>query len=197
MLLADEDREFDRSIEGINDLIKAIEEYIGTVQDRIFSHLLIDGVAVYDDYWAYLEDNLDNIREIRLEFLTITEYIGELLMSTNDYLVRMIPAVETLADSFYQEVDAGVWKSLDDMLEGIAWLGNSFKIVDGLPNLDGIMPNYEKWNQYSKALQELQEVLPNMQESLELGDYVLVADIILYEVKPALENMQANIPALG
>ena len=186
--------EFTNDEAGIMELIKEIEKKAFDTRDMFFSHLIIDGVEVYDDYRGYIEENITNIRDISMEFFAISEYVALILDSANDYLTRAIPAVEGLAKAFYQGADADTWKELDNMLEGIEWLGGTFNIIDSLPGLASVMPDYEKWNIYSKTLSEMQAVLPNLKESLESGDYVSIGDIILYEVKPALENMQANIP---
>lgn len=187
--------EFTNDEAGIMELIKEIEKKAFDTRDMFFSHLVIDRVEVYDDYRVYIEENITNIRDISMEFFTISEYVALILDSANDYLTRAIPAIEGLAEAFYQGADANAWKELDNMLEGIEWLGETFNIIDSLPGLSSVMPDYEKWNIYSKTLSEMQAVLPNLKESLESGDYVSIGDIILYEVKPALENMQANIPA--
>lgn len=186
--------EFTNDEAGITDLIKVIENKAFDMRDKFFSHLIIDGVEVHNDYRGYIEENIANIRDISMEFITISEYVAQILDSTNDYLTRATQAIEGLAEAFYQGADANAWRELDNMLEGIEWLGETFNIIDSVPGLGSVMPDYEKWNTYSKALREMQAVLPNLKESLESGDYVSISDIILYEVKPALENMRANIP---
>ena len=196
VFLGDEYIEFINDEAGVNELIKEIENKALATADKFFSHLVIDGLEVYDNYEGYIEDNIGDIRNISMEFLTISEYIKGILISTNEYLSRATPAVEGLADAFYQKADMDVWQELDNMLEGIEWLYETFIMIDSLPNLADVMPDYERWNLYSKVVRELQEVMPNLQEPLESGDYVLVADIILYELRPILEKMRSNIPVV-
>ncbi len=196
LLLDDEYIEFANDEAGRNELIKEIEGKALATGDKFFSHLVIDGIEVYDDYVGFIENNLNDIRDISMEFLTITEYVAGILNSYKEYLERAVPALEPLADAFYREADAAAWQQLDDMLEGIAWLTETFMMIDSLPNLAGIMKDYERWNFYSQAIRELQAAVSGLREPLESSDYVAAADIILYEIKPALENMKFNIPVI-
>lgn len=197
LFLGDEVMEFPNNKAGIDNMLKVIEEKAFSSQDKYFSHLIIDGVEVYDNFVEYMEDNISNIRDVSIGFLTITEYIKEILDSTSLYLERAIPAIEELAEKFYHEADADSWQQVDNLLEGIGWLIETFNMIDSLPSLADIFADYEKWNLYSKAVRELQEVTTNLEEPLELADYVSVADIMLYEIKPALESMRSNIPTVG
>lgn len=196
LIIDDEQIEFTNDENGIEKLLKTIEEKTFYCTDKYFSHLVIDGVEVYDNFDEYLEDNISNIRDVNIAFLTISEYIGEILISTGDYLDRAIPAIEELAKNFYNDVNSEVWQQVDNLLEGIQWLSETFNSIDSLPNLTSLLSDYEKWNLYSLALKELQEVIVNLEEPLKFADYVTVSDIMLYEIKPAMEKLYSNIPSV-
>ncbi|NLB88837.1 MAG: hypothetical protein GX790_06365 [Syntrophomonadaceae bacterium] len=196
LIIENEHIEFDNDMNGLEKLMQTIEEKAFSCTDKYFSHLIIDGVEVYDNFEEYLEDNIKNIRDVCMAFLTITEYIREILSSTGEYLTRAIPAVEELAKDFYNEVNTEVWQKVNSLLEGIQWLSETFSIIDSLPNLSTLLADYEKWNLYSQALRELQEVTASLEEPLQFADYVTVSDIMLYEIKPAMEKLNSNIPSV-
>lgn len=188
--------EFENNKAGIDKLLSLIEEKVFSYPNKLFSHLLIDGIEVYEGFSEYLEDNINNVSEVQIVFLTIKEYIEGILLSTGEYLTRAIPAVEGLANSFYNEPDTTSWQQVDNLLEGISWLNETYNTIDNIPNLANVFTEYEKWNIYSKSLRELQEVMWDLEKPMESGDYVTVADIMLYEVKRVLENIRINIPVV-
>lgn len=196
LVLDNEQIYFTNDEDGIGKLIKTIEDKAFSSADKYFSHLVIDGVEVYDNFNEHLEENISNIRDVNMVFLTFSEYIGEILISTGDYLERAIPGIEELAKDFCNEVNSEVWQQVNNLLEGIQWLSGTFNTIDSLPNLTGLLDDYEKWNLYSQALRELQEVTANLEEPLRFADYVTVSDIMLYEIKPAMEKLNSNIPSV-
>lgn len=196
LIMDDDFKEFDNSESGIKDMIKTIEERASSSSDKFFSHLIVDGTPVYDNFAEYLEENIRSVRRVEVVFLTIREYVDELLLSTGEYLARAVPAVEQLANAFYSQVDSETWNQVNDLLEGIQWLLDTFGIMESIPNFSGFISDYEQWNLYSQGLRELEEAAASLEEPLKLKDYVTVGDILLYEVKQAMDKMSANIPSI-
>ena len=196
LVIGEEITEFDNNEVSIEQIIKALEEKSSSAE-RILSHLVIDEVEVFDDYVEYLYENLAHIRVIQAEFLTLSEFMQSILLSTGEYLDRAIPAVEQLAGALYSSVDADAWQQIDQLIEGVQWLQQSFDTMDSLPNLANLLNDYEQWNLYSQSLRELLEVVASLGEPLKFGDHVSVSDILLYEIKPALERLSTNLPALA
>lgn len=187
--------EFNNSESGLEMLLKAIEEATDST-GQILSHLIIDGVAVYDEYWEYLETNLENVQKVQVELQSIRGIMQEILESTTAYLDRAIPALEKLAESFYSEVNTDTWQSLSDFLEGLQWLEQSREAMDALPGLADIVEDYEQWNRYCQNMQELQAVATELNEPLQNADYVSVGDLLLYEVLSQMKEVRKNIPSL-
>ncbi|NLV17268.1 MAG: hypothetical protein GXY50_08690 [Syntrophomonadaceae bacterium] len=196
LVIDDQVWELENSKTGIEEMIKLLEEKSISAADQFFSHLLIDDIAVYDDFAGYLQENISNVSQIRAEFLTVSEYTHELLISAKDYLNRAIPAIDQLADSFYNQVDSGSWLQVNHLLEGIQWLLETFETIDSLPNLAGLIDDYRLWNIYSQSLRELQESVTQLDDPLKFADFVTVGDMLLYEIKPALEKMMTNVPSV-
>ncbi|NLU46841.1 MAG: hypothetical protein GXX02_02525 [Syntrophomonadaceae bacterium] len=192
LIIGEELIEVDNTDEGIEQLFDTIEEKAANTQ-LVFSHLIIDGVEVYDDFAAYLHNNLANIQVVEVQFISLKEYMQDILVSASEYLQRAIPAVEQLAESIYAEMDTNTWQQISQLIEGIQWLHDSFTAMDKLPNLSNLVNDYEQWNLYSQALNELVEVVTTISEPLQYTDQVSVSDIILYEIKPAMEKLYSNL----
>jgi protein subunit release factor A len=187
--------EFENSATGLEMLLQAIEEAVNS-SGLILSHLLVDEVAVYDEYWDYLETNLANIQKIKVELQSISELMQDILQSTILYLERSLYALEKLAESFYSEVNSDTWQDLSDFLEGLQWLAQSIEMMDEVSGLADIVADYEQWNRYSKAVRELQPIVAELEEPLQHEDYVSVGDILLYEVIPRMQELLTKIPSI-
>lgn len=187
--------EFKNSESGLEKLLQAIEEAVNS-SDLILSHLLVDEVAIYDEYWDYLETNLENIQKVQVELQSISELMQDIMQSTAHYLQRSIPVLEKLAESFYSEVNTDTWQNLSDFLEGLQWISQSTEMMESISGLADIVEDYQQWNRYSKAVQEIQSIVTELNEPLQYEDYVSVGDILLYEVVPRMQALLQNIPSI-
>jgi len=192
LIIGEELTVFDNTEAGIEEVLHTIEEKAAATQS-VFSHLIVDGEAVYENFAEYLHNNLDNIKLVQVQFMTLREYMQSVLISASEYLQRAIPAVEQLADTIYTQVDSDAWQQISQLIEGIQWLQNSFEAMDKLPNLADLVNDYAQWNLYSQALSELVETVTTISEPLKYADQVSVGDIMLYEIKPAMEKLHANL----
>lgn len=195
LVIGEELTEFDNNEASIEQIIKTIEEKAASAE-QIISHLVIDDVEVFDNYVEYMYENLGTIRVIQAQFMTLREFMQGILLSASEYLVRAIPAVEQLAAAVYSSVDSNAWQQIDQLIEGVQWLQQSFATIDSFPNLADLLGDYEQWNLYSQSLSELVEAVASLGEPLKFADHVSVSDIMLYEIKPALEKLHTNLSSL-
>lgn len=195
IMLDEELIEIENNDSGLEKLLQIIEQK-AIASELIFSHLVIDGVEIYEDFADYLQANFQNLKEINLQFLPLQQFIQDILQSTGQYLDGVIATIDNLASAVYNQVDSETWQQIDFLLEGIQWLGETFRVMDSLPNLADMLKDYEQWNLYARDLQELEVVTASLSEPLQFADHVTVGDIMLYEIKPILERLFASLPSL-
>lgn len=87
-----------------------------------FSHLIVDGVEVYDDPEAYLMQHFDELKEIEIIAILAKEFVNDLLLSAEDYLTRVLPQVSILAIAITGEAQSEQWTDLNDLFEGVQWI---------------------------------------------------------------------------
>lgn len=172
-----------------------VDEISNTVKksNLVFSHLIIDGVEIYNDFYDYFLDNIKNIEEIIVVTKTIRETSREIIMSTIDYIERAIPEIEKLSNEFYKTPSADSWNKLMDLLEGFKWIMDTFVAIDTNGQLKDIVGNYEEWNLYAKDIYSLKELLTEFEEILQNNDFVSTGDILSYEIIPLLEGMKKKL----
>lgn len=190
--ILDKTLEYENKKDILDTMFKEINDIVSGT-NLIFSHLVIDDLEVYDDFYDYFLDNIKNIEEVIVVTKTIKKMSEEVLLSTVDYLERAIPEIEILSNEFYKTPSRESWKKLMDLIEGIKWIMDTFAAIDSNEQLKNIVNSYEEWNTYAKDIYELNELIIEFEEILENSDFVSTADILSYEIIPLFNNMKEKL----
>ncbi|MEM5591541.1 hypothetical protein AAHH67_06835 [Niallia circulans] len=172
---------YENSVENIEVLIQKINEDLEK-NKLYFSHLIINGTEVYRDFEYKLTEDIGKIEKIQLVTKTIKEFISDLTVSLNEYCGRAVPIIKQLTEQFYQSPTEESWVLLQDLLEGLNWIYNTIK---GICNME--------LDEYRENLllvsSHLDNELPNLLEAIENHDFILIGDIISYEILPQFESI--------
>ena len=178
--------EFTNELSSIDLVLnKIVENLDGT--DFYLSHLLIDGVELFSDFDSYIAEYIEYIQEIKVEVLTIKDFLNEIFSSAEEYLLRALPEVEILTNEFYQNSSGHTWEKLQLLLEGLQWLNQMILIVDQEKQKP------DNWNHYIEYSSKLAVELKSLEEGLVNNDNILIADIIQYEINPLMRNLKDEI----
>ena len=180
--------EMKNEVSEIANILNKIEE--ARDKNKVLSHIEVDGIEVYEDYYEYLLDNIKVIEEIRVVSISQEKLIEEVLLSTLGYIKGAIPEIEKLSNSFYKTPNSETWENLGNLFEGINWIIETFSSIDEDKNLSEKTPDRQQWNNYAHKIYSLSEVIKDMEEGLVNKDNILVADILAYEIVDAFKNME-------
>ncbi|MGI8349273.1 hypothetical protein NiCM35_05800 [Niallia circulans] len=174
---------YENSVKNIDILIEKINEDLEK-NKLYFSHLIINGKEVYSDFEEQIMEQINTIKKIELVTKTIDEFISDLTVSLNEYSNRAIPSIKQLTEQFYQSPTEESWGVLQDLLEGLNWVYSTIKS----------MGNTEL-NEYKEKLlnvaNHFEVELPNLLDAIENRDYILIGDIISYEILPQFESIES------
>lgn len=180
------------SIEKIFDYIKqAIEE-----TEYNFSHMVVDGEEIYDEFELYLEDNIKSIDEVKVVMLTIEEMISDNLHTISEYVEGAIPLINDLADKFYRQPNAEDWIQITDLFEGLGFILDILENIDNMENLNDLVASYEVWNEYVVEVKLLDEIVKELNTAIENSDTVLIGDLLSHEIVPVFEKMKTKLDIL-
>lgn len=183
----------DKSI--IDGLFQEIDSILEK-SDYYFSHLVIDDLEIYEDYNGYFVDNIRNIREVKVVSSKLKELAENIMITTIDYFNRAISEINILSNEFYKTPTEQSWDKFSDLLEGVAWIIDSFVSIDTNERLQDIVSSYEQWNYYAKDVYSLQELIEELEEMLENQDLISIADILSYELTPLFDGMREKLEGL-
>lgn len=184
LLFQEESIQFDQ-----DSTVEQVIEQINILLDDscYFSHLIVDGVDVYEELEQYLNENLESIEKLELIARTANEFTNDILLSAEVYLQGALPELTKLADDFYNNPTSESWGNFSDMLEGMQWLNQI------IVSIDQMNEKPQNWDEYLKLAATLEVELKNLEQAVENGDHVLVADIIQYEITPVYEGLEKEI----
>ncbi|WPZ18092.1 hypothetical protein UM396_16245 [Geobacillus subterraneus] len=155
--------------------------------DRQLSHLVIDGVEVYDDFETYVEERIDFIRTIDVVAVTMEEYIRDVFQTMHAYLARALPEIESIIDAFYQAPSEDTWLRFEQMLEGIQWINQALYWLAEHQE-DRIVHQT-----FVRIRENLAESLRQLLQAVEADDTILIGDLIQYEIKPLLKDIMEHV----
>ena len=179
-----EESEFDGDTLGAI-LISLVKKTPGSYIRRIW---LDDQESPADDQIA-LQKNPSEIGSLKVELANLKDLVATNLTNALGYLKKLIPGFEQAADLFRAGNEQEANKYYLQILDGIDWFSQVVSVImkpdDGkteLPDADG-----ESLQMRQKKLTDL---MSQMLEANQNQDWVLLADILEYEMVPFYKDWE-------
>lgn len=186
---------FKNDPEIIEQIFDSINEEIQK-EDLQFSHLIIDGEAVYENFDSYIIGNIENIVKIEVVAISLAEMVKESIISTEQYAKNAIPIISKLSEEFYQKPKESTWSQLTDLFEGIQWIIQSITQINSIESSNDIVSNYGVWSEYVQEMSKLNYILSELESAILNNDNILIGDMLMYEIIPVFENMVEKLGLL-
>ncbi|RCX19073.1 hypothetical protein DFP94_10589 [Fontibacillus phaseoli] len=178
-------KEIDNSIQSVNNWWMEVTSKIYK-QDRFIYCVEINGQVFYNEYERVILDNFQTIESINIRTKTKQESITETLSNINEYLAGFLPASSKVADYFYGELSDNEWNQFSSFVSGLQWIIDAIRFLETLnvnSDMDLLVSNRT----------EIERIIAEMDQSLQKREYVMVGDLIQYELVPVLENYKLQI----
>ncbi|WP_126428733.1 hypothetical protein [Brevibacillus marinus] len=172
-----------QSIQQLSEQINATLSQTGL----LYSHMVVNGVAVYDDPEAYIKENLKTLERIQVILVSSEQLLRDVLQTALDYVKRALPQLSRLVDEFYHVPAEDTWNALGQLVEGLQWFQQTETFIAGM----GSSP---EWANEVKELFRFSDVLTQLEEAVAQEDATMIADIIQYEVMQRFETMEKVLP---
>lgn len=111
-----------------------------------------------------------------MRLFRMDQLIKDTIYSYNEYLLKMPSGCQSIADDIRKDNLSGAFKSILEFSEGAGWLISVNSLLEK--------------NSYINPIntQKINEFLNEINSGLEIQDYVIVADMFEYEIKPFFEE---------
>lgn len=185
-------REYNEDLPNNPDALAVMVEKVNAVmaeQALIFSHMVIDGEAVYEEPLHYIEQNIADIYEVEAVLQTESAYMAQLLFELHHVLAQAIPQIVAIGKLFVQNNSQEIWNELESFLNEMGILVQLYNEVAAQSQVLRLYFAHINWPDIENHYNLFTGGLAGMSTFVECKDTVMMADLLLYEIVPALENI--------
>ncbi|KMP12037.1 hypothetical protein UZ36_02415 [Candidatus Nitromaritima sp. SCGC AAA799-C22] len=179
--------------ETLGDFLVQIEQG-GLAQGNIIRSIKLNGENMAPESAATRQAALSGIETLEIEVSTLDGIIETNLGNAEAYLDRLIPGIEQAADLFRTGNEQEANKFFVNIVDGMDWFS---QVLDVIMAAKGLSPETEF---DGKSIQDrragLIEFARQMVEANKKQDWVLLADLLEYEILPYYQEWENLLPEI-
>ena len=192
------------SINGVEQEESEFEgDTIGAILDSMVQHtpgsyirrIWLDEVESPPDDHETLQKNPSDIQSLEVELAHLKDLVATNLANAVDYLKRLIPGFEKAAELFRTGNEQEANKYYLQILDGIDWFSQVVNIIMKPDAGEMVIPGSD--NESMEARQaKLTDLMSQMLEANKKQDWVLLADLLEYEMVPFYKDWEKILSRL-
>ena len=177
--------------ETLGDLLLHIEKE-GVPQGNVVRAIKIDGQESSPDSPEAQKTPLSEIATLEVEISTLSDIINKNIENADAYLIRLIPGIEKSVELFRMGNEQEANKFFINIIDGIDWLS---QVLDMILTAKAISPDtvFD-----GKSIQDRQASLVDLTQQMvdanKNQDWVLLADLLEYEILPYYQEWSNLLP---
>jgi len=159
------------------------------------SRLLVDGKELSANTDEVGALPVSDIEVIEVEVRSLNESLNKNVNNAKDYLTRLLPGIERAAELFRNENEVEANKFFVQIIDGIDWLSQVLQVVVSAQGfaMEELSIDGQTMKQRHDTLTDL---TLKMVEANKSKDWVLLADLLEYEILPYYEEWETLLPQL-
>ena len=179
--------------ETLGDLLLHIQKE-GLPQGKVVRSIKIDGQESSPDSPEAQKTPLSEIETLEIEISTLSDIVNKNIENADAYLIRLIPGIEKSVELFRMGNEQEANKFFINIIDGIDWLS---QVLDMVLAAKEISPD-TVFN--GKSIQDrranLVDFTQQMVDANKNQDWVLLADLLEYEILPYYQEWSNLLPQL-
>ncbi len=153
-----------------------------SLEDRILNAIFINEVEVNEKYFRESLIDKDEIKKIEFFTQKTSSLINETLNEASEYLPRLKKGIKETASLFRNSDDKAV-QNYQLILNGLEWY------IETLSRVTSLMSNEEYYKKGQNMINDINKTLSDLMVAYNKEDFVLVADILEYEIVETIEEL--------
>ena len=171
----------------VGELILHIEKEGLAQQGNVIRSIQIDGKESSLDSSATQKTLLLEIGTLEIEISTLLEIVNKNLENAESYLIRLIPGIEKSVELFRTGNEQEANQFFINIIDGIDWLSQVLDMILAAKSISPAMVFDGKSIQDRRAT--LVDFTQQMVEANKNQDWVLLADLLEYEILPYYQEL--------
>ena len=187
-----EDFEFDAGTASAEEILGRVNAELEKTNQLVGS-MVIDGVEVFNNHLAYINEKIESIRDIEVKPATKHEIAMENVDLIGRYMESAIPSLSKVAEDFRTGVTEEGWLLFESIVKGLIF-------IEGLNgDILGMLLSYDNkeviriWGKVIEEYRKLNDMLKDLEEFLDHDQTEQAADMVEYKMKPILERVLSLI----
>jgi len=165
-------------------------------EDRVITHIRVNGQEFLEDENGLYPDVPGNeIDSLELQTGLSEEMANQGLSDARDYLERLNPGIEKTAELFRLGEDSKALNQYGRCMDGINWF---IQILEGTRQVMGLDYQRILFNKVSvqSYVENLEENIREMLNAQCDEDWVMLSDLLEYELLPIMEGWKEILPLI-
>ena len=154
-------------------------------QNSYIRRVWLDGQEVSSDSQDILKTSPTSVGLLELELAELQDLLANNLTNAKDYLVRLIPGFQKAADLFRMGNEQEANQYYLQVLDGIEWFSQVIIIIVST------LENKSEEKSLEERQKKLTDLMSQMLEANQNQDWVLMADLMEYEMIPFYKDWEA------
>jgi hypothetical protein len=170
------------------------------IQNKVFggtfiSALKLDNKFVDIDASDTRQTAVVNINSLEIEISSLSSLISKNISNAEDYLKKLIPGIQKASELFHSGNEQEASKFFLNIVDGIEWFS---QVIDAVLNVIGENSASLCFNKKSilDRKQQLLELITQLVNANKNKDWVLLADLLEYEILPYYKEWELILPEL-
>ena len=177
--------------ETLGDFLLHIEKE-GVPQGNVVRSIKIDGQDSSPDSPEAQKIPLSEIATLEVEISTLSDIINKNIENADAYLIRLIPGIEKSVELFRMGNEQEANKFFINIIDGIDWLS---QVLDMILTAKAISPDTVFDGKSIKDRRaSLVDLTQQMVDANKNQDWVLLADLLEYEILPYYQEWSNLLP---
>ena len=168
---------------------ETLEEVMNAIvksrQNSYIRRVWLDGQEVSSDSQDILKTSPTSVGLLELELAELQDLLANNLTNAKDYLVRLIPGFQKAADLFRMGNEQEANQYYLQVLDGIEWFSQVVIIIVSTQE------NKSEEKSLEERQKKLTDLMSQMLEANQNQDWVLMADLMEYEMIPFYKDWEA------
>ena len=177
--------------ETLGDFLVYIEKG-GVVQGNVVRSIKLNGQESPPDSSVTRKTLLSEIKTLEIEVSTLSDIVDKNIENADAYLMRLIPGIEKSVELFRTGNEQEANKFFINIIDGIDWLS---QVLDMILAAKTISPDtvFD-----GKSIQDRRTSLVNFTQQMvdanKNKDWILLADLLEYEILPYYQELSSLLP---
>ena len=154
-------------------------------QNSYIRRVWLDGQEVSSDSQDILKTSPTSVGLLELELAKLQDLLANNLTNAKDYLVRLIPGFQKAADLFRMGNEQEANQYYLQVLDGIEWFSQV------VITIVSTQENKSEEKSLEERQKKLTDLMSQMLEANQNQDWVLMADLMEYEMIPFYKDWEA------